>query len=134
MPSMSDIVVDGAVLKCAIALPPGIATLKVLPAAFVDAGSKPIATIMDNKPLVNIPSFGMCPSQLNKATAVATAAAAGTPTPGACTPVIVSPWSPGSPTVSVGNKPALTSSSTCACTSGGTISVQSANQTTTSTG
>lgn len=134
MRSMSEIVVDKATLACTMALPPGTSTLTVLPVALVDHGGMPVATIMDNKPMVNIPPFGMCKSQLNPATAAATSAALGTPTPGPCMPVIPAPWAPGSPTVTVGNKPALTASSSCMCTAGGKISVNKAGQTKTTTG
>ncbi|MEO8272606.1 MAG: DUF4280 domain-containing protein [Chloroflexota bacterium] len=131
---MSEIVVSKATLACTMAMPPGTSTFVVLPAALVDSGGMPVATIMDNKPMANIPPFGMCKSQLNPATAAATSAALGTPTPGPCTPVIPAPWAPGSPTVTVGNKPALTASSTCMCTAGGTISVKSAGQKDATTG
>jgi hypothetical protein len=131
---MSDLVVNGATLACTMAMPPGTSTFVVLPVALVDSDGKPVATIMDNKPMANIPPFGMCKSQLNPATAAATSAALGTPTPGPCTPVIPAPWTPGSTTVTVGNKPALTSSSKCMCTAGGTISVKSAGQAKSTTG
>jgi hypothetical protein len=131
---MAEIVVNGAALACSMAVPPGASTLVVRPTALVNSGNKPVATIMDNKPVANIPPFGMCTSQLNPATAAATTAALGTPTPGPCTPIIPAPWTPGSPTVTVGNKPALTSSSTCVCTAGGTISIKAAGQATTKTG
>jgi Domain of unknown function (DUF4280) len=133
MAAMSELVVNKATLKCTMALPPGTSTFVVLPTPLVTAGGMPVATIMDNKPMANIPPFGMCKSQLNPATAAATAAALGTPTPGACTPVIPAPWAPGSPTVMVGNKPALTSNSKCMCTAGGTISVDKPGQKSTTT-
>ena len=134
MSPMSDLVVNGATLECTNALPPGTSTLVVLPSSLVDSAGKPVATIMDNKPMANIPPFGMCTSQLNPATAAATAAALGTPTPGACTPIIPAPWAPGSPTVTIGNKPALTSNSSCMCTAAGKISIKMAGQTTSSAG
>lgn len=131
---MSELVVNNATLACTMAMPPGTSTFVVLPVAFVDSDSQPVATIMDNKPMANIPPFGMCKSQLNPATAAATSAALGTPTPGPCTPIIPAPWAPGSATVAVGNMPALTSSSSCMCTAGGKISVKSAGQTKSTTG
>jgi hypothetical protein len=134
MRSMSELVVNTATLACDKAVPPGTSTLVVLPTSFVDSGGMPVATIMDNKPMANIPPFGMCTSQLNPATAAATSAALGTPTPGPCTPIIPAPWTPGSATVSVGNKPALTSDSSCMCTAGGKISVKAAGQTKATTG
>ena len=130
---MSELVVDGAILVCTNGLTPGKSKLTVLPTSLVNAGGAPIATIMDNKPMANIAPFGMCKSQLNPATATATAAALGTPTPGPCTPVIPAPWAPGSSTVMVGNKPALTSSSSCMCTAAGKISIDKPGQTSTTT-
>ena len=134
MAAMSEIVVNKATLACSMAVPPGTSALIVLPAARVSSEKMPVATIMDHKPLANIPPFGMCTSQANPATAAATSAALGTPTPGPCTPNVPAPWTPGSPTVTVGNKPALTSSSTCVCLAGGTISVKAAGQTSNTTG
>ena len=83
-----------------------------------------MANIMDNKPFVNIPPFGVCMSLANPATASLTAAALGVLTPGPCTPMTaVAPWVPGAPTVMVANMPALTSTSKCNCMYGGVISV-----------
>lgn len=134
MATMSEIVVNKATLACDKAVPPGTSTLVVLPASLVNAGSMPVATIMDYKPLVNVPPFGMCTSQANPATAAATSAALGTPTPGPCMPNLPAPWTPGSSTVMVGNKPALTSNSTCKCLAGGSISIKAAGQKDTKTG
>lgn len=131
---VSDIVVGGALLVCTNGLTPGTAKLKLLPGSSVDAEGNPVATIMDHAPEANIPSFGMCKSQLNPATALATTAALGTPTPGKCTPVTPAPWTPGSPTVTVGGLPALTSSSSCLCTALGKISVQDPTTKRTTTG
>ena len=130
---MAELVVNGANIECPMGKP-GKATLIVLPTPMVNAGNLPVATIMDNKPMANIPTFGMCTTQTNPAVAAATAAALGTPTPAPCVPVIPAPWAPGSSTVTVGNKPALTSSSSCMCQWGGKISISKAGQTTTTTG
>ena len=65
MAAMSEIVVNKATLKCTMAMPPGTSTFVVLPTPLVNAGGMPVATIMDNKPMANIPPFGMCQSQLN---------------------------------------------------------------------
>ena len=40
-----------------------------------------------------------------------------------CTPVIPAPWTPGSPTVMVQGRPALTNTSTCLCAYGGLITI-----------
>lgn len=128
---MGQIVVNGAMLKCPMGQP-GTATLVVLP-AMVQSSNQTVATIQDMKP-TNIATFGMCTTQSNPAVAAATSAASGTPTPAPCVPAIAGPWAPGSPTVSVGNIPALTSDSKCMCSYGGNISVTQAGQQTTTTG
>lgn len=130
---MGQIVVNGAMLKCPMGQP-GTATLTVLPVTLVQSSNQTVATIMDSKPLVNIPTFGMCTTQSNPAVAAATSAASGTPTPAPCIPNTSAPWTPGSATVMIGNKPALTSDSSCMCSYGGKISITSAGQQTTTTG
>lgn len=124
---MGEIVVNGASLTCPMGKP-GTSSLIVLPLPMVQSGDQPVATIMDNKPMANIPSFGMCTTQTNPAVAAATSAALGTPTPAPCVPVIPAPWAPGSPTVTVANKPALTSNSSCMCQWGGKISITKPGQ------
>lgn len=114
-------VVTGAMLQCSFGVAPS--TLNVIPTGKVNAGKKPMATIMDNKPIANIPPFGVCSSIANPITAAQTAAALGVLTPGACVPVIPAPWMPGAATVMVANFPALTDSSTCMCAYGGSIKV-----------
>lgn len=121
-------VITGAMLTCPFGLAPS--TFNVLPIAMVTMESKPAATIMDNIPFVNIPPFGMCTSLANPITAAQTAAALGVLTPGACLPVIPAPWAPGSPTVLIGNKPALNNASICNCVYGGVISITFAGATT----
>jgi hypothetical protein len=102
-------------------LAPGTLQVPPLPGALTE--SRPTATIMDIVPFVNIMPFGLCNSLMNPITAAQTAAALGALTPGACTPTIVAPWAPGSPTVMVGGKPALTMTSRCQCAYGGQVSV-----------
>lgn len=97
--------------------------MNVIPQNKVMAENKPMANIMDNKPMVNVPPFGVCSSLANPATASLTAAALGVLTPGPCIPVIPAPWAPGSPTTLVANMPALTDSSICNCAYGGVIQV-----------
>ena len=88
----------------------------------------PAANIMDNKPMVNIPPFGMCMSMANPTVASATAAALGVLTPMPCVPVTAAPWVPGCPTVLIYNFPALNDSSKCMCTWGGVISINMPGQ------
>lgn len=120
-------VVMGAMMQCSFGAAPS--ALIVLPANRVTVEGKPAANIMDHKPVVNIPTFGMCNTQSNPAVAAATSAATAaamgvyTPTPAPCVPATASPWTPGSPTVMIGNMPALNDTSKCMCTWAGVISI-----------
>ncbi len=123
---MAKLVVTGAKMKCSFGNAPS--TLVVLPVNKVMAGNKPVANVMDNKPMVNIMPFGMCSSMSNPQVAAATSAAMGALTPMPCVPVIAAPWSPGSPTVKVGNMAALNDKSKCQCNWGGMIEIQDPGQ------
>ena len=118
---MGNQVVSGAMLQCTFGMAPS--ALSVIPAAMVNVGGPPAATIMDNAPMVNVPPFGMCTSLSNPTVASATSAALGVLTPMPCVPVLPAPWAPGSPTVMVGNKPALNDSCLLNCAYGGVIKV-----------
>lgn len=85
----------------------------------------PIATIMDYIPMKNIMPFGMCNSLTNPIVAAATAAALGVLTPMPCLPNVLTPWVPGSPTVMIGNKPALNKDSKALCMWAGVIQITS---------
>lgn len=115
------VVVNGAMMQCTFGAAPS--SLTVLPVARVMASSQPAATIMDSKPMANIKPFGVCMSPSNPQVAAATAAALGVLTPQPCIPATASPWTPGSPTVTIGGQPVLTNVSQCMCTWGGVISV-----------
>lgn len=123
-------VVNGAMLKCALAVPPGTTTLIVPPRHRVMSGNQPAANITDCIPMTNIPPFGMCMTQTNPAVAAATTAAGGTPTPAPCVPVIVGLWTPGSATVPLDFLPALNNTSTCQCAWGGVVTVVNPGQAT----
>lgn len=118
----------GAALQCTMGMTPS--SLVVLPTNKMMTSFVPAANIMDHKPMVNIMPFGMCKSPANPTVASATAAALGTLTPMPCVPATSSPWAPGSPTVLLANQPALNDTSKLMCNWGGTISVNSAGQTT----
>ncbi|HEX8609705.1 MAG TPA: DUF4280 domain-containing protein [Telluria sp.] len=124
---MGQLVCAGAMLKCSFGLAPG--TLLVLPASCVMT-ALPDANIMDNKPIVNIAPFGMCTSLANPLVAAATAAALGVLVPMPCIPMTAAPWAPGSPTVLLGNMPALNNASKLMCTAGGVIEICMPGQTT----
>ena len=117
---MPQLVTTGAMMMCSFGLAPS--TLNVLPANKCMCGT-PAANIMDNKPMVNIPPFGMCNSIANPTVAAATAAALGVLTPMPCIPATASPWVPGAPTVMIGNQPALDNMSKCMCNWAGVISI-----------
>lgn len=119
-------VVSGATVMCSFGVSPS--TLIVLPNHQVMAGNMPAATIMDNIPMANIMPFGMCTTPTNPQVAAATSAAFGVLTPQPCIPVITAPWVPGSPTVLIGNIPALNSTSTCICTWAGVITITNPGQ------
>lgn len=114
-------VVTSAMIQCTFGAAP--ASMTVLPVAKVMVENKPAATIMDNLPMVNIPSFGMCMSLSNPQVAAATSAALGVLTPMPCVPVVATPWSPGAAKTLIGGKPALTAGAMCNCNWGGVVSV-----------
>ncbi|MGN1349546.1 MAG: DUF4280 domain-containing protein [Anaerovoracaceae bacterium] len=120
-------VCGNAMLACSFGMAPS--TLMVTPQNQA-VTSMPLATIMDNKPMVNIMPFGMCSSMANPTVAAATAAAFGVLTPMPCIPNTTAPWAPGSPTVMIKNIPALNNSSKLMCMWGGVIQVTYPGQTT----
>ncbi|MGE5692793.1 MAG: DUF4280 domain-containing protein [Candidatus Zixiibacteriota bacterium] len=117
---MGKLVTSGAMMMCSFGMAPS--TLNVLPANKVTGGIA-AANIMDNKPFVNIPPFGMCMSLANPQVAAATAAAMGVLTPQPCLPVIPAPWAPGSPNMLIGGVPALNDMSKCMCAWAGVIQI-----------
>ena len=125
---MANLVCMGAAMQCSFGVAPS--SLVVLPQNAVLAGGTPAATIMDNAPIVNIPPFGMCSSPSNPTVAAATAAALGVLTPMPCVPVTSAPWTPGVPTVMIGNMPALDDQSKLMCNWGGVIQINFAGQAT----
>ena len=121
---MGQIVVMGAMCQCSFGVAPS--SLIITPENRVMVENKPAATIMDNIPMKNIMPFSMCNSLSNPQVAAATSAAMGVLTPQPCIPVVPAPWTPGSPTVMIGNKPALNNASMCNCTWGGVITITNA--------
>jgi Domain of unknown function (DUF4280) len=115
----------GALLQCSFGAAPS--SLVVLPQNKVLA-TVPAANIMDNKPIVNVPPFGMCTSPANPTVIAATAAALGVLTPMPCVPVTAAPWAPGSTKVMIGNVPAVDNACKLMCNWGGVIQVVSPGQ------
>src|SRR6185503_9529916 len=118
-----------AQIQCSFGAAPSVLTVipKGPPAM---ANNLLAATIMDNIPMANIAPFGMCNSASNPVVAAATGAALGAMTPMPCIPATVAPWAPGSPTVLIGNMPALNDSSKLNCMWGGVISILNPGATT----
>lgn len=111
----------GATLQCSFGAAPS--ALVVLPVNLVMGEGPPAANIMDHIPLVNIMPFGVCSSLANPTVASATAAALGVLTPMPCVPATLTPWTPGAPTVILGNQPSLDNVSKCMCNWGGVVSI-----------
>jgi hypothetical protein len=111
-------VVQTAQLMCTCGSAP--APLAVTSQGQCKVGNMLAATVMDNIPLANISSFGIC--------ATLTAAAVGVPTP--CVPAPAGPWAPGSASLlKIGNLPALLNTDKLPCGVGGVISVVNPGQT-----
>lgn len=119
---MAQMVCMGATMQCSFGTGP--ATLVVLVPTVLSEGP-PTANIVDNVPFANIPPFIMCTSLANPAVAAATAAALGVLTPMPCTPVILGPWAPGSPTVLLRGMPGLNNTSKLMCAYAGVLQIVS---------
>ena len=115
-------VATGAKMMCPFAMG-GTAPFTATPGRKTFVEGPPMGNIMDFKPLVNIPTFGVCSSLANPTVAAATAAAFGVLTPMPCIPNIVAPWKPGKPDVLVENFPALLNTDTLQCLWGGVITI-----------
>lgn len=113
----------GAMMQCSMGMTP--APLVVTPRNSMINGM-PVANILDNKPFVNIPTFGMCRSLANPTVASATSAACGVLTPMPCVPNTVAPWAPGNPQVLTQGAPTLTVTSKLMCSWAGVISLNNA--------
>ena len=114
-------VVNGARTRCTMGATPS--QLIVLATNRRTAGGQPAANVADHLPLTNIAPFGSCMSLLFPGTAAATAAAGGALTPMPCLPNTATPWTPGSATVTVADRPALRHTDSCRCVWGGTITI-----------
>ncbi len=115
-------VVMGALLQCSMGVAPSSFTVTDPSRPLVE--NKPAGVITDNAPMSNILPFGMCNSLANPTVAAATSAALGVLTPQPCIPATAAPWMPGSISVTIGGKPALTDTCTLMCNWAGVIKVQ----------
>jgi hypothetical protein len=120
-------VVNAARTACTMSAKPS--QLVVLPTRQRTASGQPAANIRDHAPMANIAPFGPCMSPSFPPTVAATAAASGVLTPMPCVPNTVTPWTPGSATVTVADHPALRHTDTCRCAWGGTITITDPGQT-----
>lgn len=125
---MPQLVCTGATLQCSFG-----ATPATFAASGTQASAGTPAGVVTDVAASNVPSFGVCMSLSNPQVAAATAAALGTLTPQPCVPVL-SPWSPGSAKVTIGEVSAFDDSSQCTCTWGGVVTVSAAGQTAASLG
>ncbi len=112
----------GAAIQCSFGVAPGVLVVPLINRCM---SMMPIATVMDNKPFMNILPFGMCQSIANPVVAAATAAALGVLTPMPCIPATTAPWTPGAATVQIAGFPALNKDSTLMCMWGGVIQINS---------
>ena len=125
---MTHFVLHGAALRCSQGS--SSSTLTVLPSVQIEGDDVPMATVMDFVPLLNVAPCGMCRSPSNPQVASATAAAQRVLTPMPCLPVLTSPWSPGSPDVTLNEFAALTKDAQVACAWGGTLEITNPGTTT----
>jgi hypothetical protein len=114
------LVTGTAMLQCSFGIAP--MPMTVLPKAQAQV-LLPLAGILDNAAMANVPSFGTCTSLANPEVAAATAAALGVLTPMPCVPLLPAPWLPGAPNVLIGSAPALTSDCKLMCAYGGVIQI-----------
>ncbi len=124
---MGIVAVAGAQCMCSFGTAP--CNLQVTSQTTVLAEGKPVATIQDMKPYVNLQPFGMCSSLANPAVAAATAAALGVLTPQPCTMTPAGTWIPSNPKAMAGGCPCLTNEATLMCGLGaGTIRIMMPGQ------
>lgn len=119
---MGIVAVTGAQCMCSFGTAP--CSLQATSQTTVLVEGKPVATIQDVQPYVNLKPFGMCTSLANPAVASATAAALGVLTPQPCTLLPAGAWIPSNPKVMAGGCPCLTNEATLVCGLGaGTIKI-----------
>ena len=113
-------VVTGGKAMCSM----GIGIFNLSAKGNVTRENKPVMTIKDNAPYLNVaPSGVMCQSLANPTVASATSAAMGVLTPQPCTPVFAGMWVPGTINCRAKNMGIVDSSCSLFCSYGGKISV-----------
>ena len=106
-------------LRCSMGT--DLAKLTILPTHERQQCGKFVANISDHESMVNLAPFGLCRSVLYPATASATTANKGIPTPMPCIPNTPTPWMDGNIDYLVEGQPALRMKSKCYCKWGGII-------------
>ena len=125
---MPDFVCKGAKLKCSMG--DYISEFNVIhPQKVVSLHGENQGNIMDNKPVLNISSCGMCSSLANPIVASATLAAMGVLMPMPCIPnTAANPWVKGKNNVLIKGQPALMDDCKLMCMWGGTIEIVDTGQ------
>lgn len=124
---MGILAVSGAKCQCSFGSVPGSLTVTSQTGCLADG--KPVATIKDMQPGMNLAAFGMCISLSNPAVAAATAAALGVLTPQPCTMIPAGTWLMAQSGILAKGIPCLTGQSTLLCGLGfGTIRIIDAGQ------
>ena len=116
---MSNIVVNNGMIKCSFGAIPTPLTVIPEGMSIINGQTQLIGTINCFKPYVNIKPFGLCNSPSNPCGM----GKPFVPTPCPCTPIVTSPWSPGSKVTKVNGIPALLKNAKCQCALGGMLSV-----------
>ncbi|KXS40012.1 MAG: hypothetical protein AWU54_2138 [Candidatus Frackibacter sp. T328-2] len=114
-------VCDGAKLQCNQG--DKKSTFKVIDIHNVYIQGKPMATIQDSKPMVNIKPFGKCKSMANPTVAAATAANHGNLKKMPCQPNIPGLWQGGKDDVTITSIPTVLETSKLNCAYAGVIKV-----------
>lgn len=109
---MSQLVFAGASLTCSLGGSPQMPLIKT--SGIVGMNGTPAATVKDNQPRLNIPSFGICKRL---------------PIPPPCVPDTSSAdWLPGSTTLAIEGEKALNVSCKLMCKQGGIITILTPGQ------
>ncbi len=119
---------SGAKLKCSMGSRES--ELGVIPVrrSLVRIKGNLVGTIMDNKPFVNIRSFGQCQSLANPTVAAATAACNGKLQKMPCIPNTTTPWIGGKMRVCICGEPTLLDNSKLMCMWAGFIEITDPGQ------
>lgn len=116
---MNQSVCHGAELRCSCGSLPGL--LQLAGGGTSTATVQALATVLDHRPLVQIPAFGSCLCAGHPLAATAFA-------PPPCVPQTAQPWTQPHATPRLGAAPLLTADATLRCAYGGEIQCTAAGQ------